>query len=124
MTLAPLLGLTEAEGRKAVPAAMFQIVFVGTVALLKSVAAALVIGRAGAATLPWLYVVSALMTALAAGLVPQEARAPGRGMIGWGAAILVLGGAASFGGKAAVLGLYLVADAFATLNQVRFWARA
>jgi hypothetical protein len=124
MTPAPWLGLTEAEGRKAVPAALFQVLFVGTVALLKSVAAALVVGRAGAAILPWLYVASALCTAAAAGLVPQQTRAPGRELWLWGTAILALAGAATQGGQLPVLGLYLAADAFATLNQVRFWARA
>lgn len=124
MTLAPWLSLTEAEGKKAVPAALFQVLFVGTVALLKSVAAALVVGRAGAATLPWLYVASALCTAAAAGFLPQEGRTPGRELWLWGLAILALAGGATQGGRAAVLGLYLAADAFATLNQVRFWARA
>lgn len=124
LSVAPLLGLTEAEGRKAIPAALFQVVFVGTIALLKSVAAALVVGRASAAALPPLYIASAFATALAAGVVPQEGRAPGREMYLWGAAIMALAGAAHVGFLAAVYGLYLAGDAFATLNQVRFWARA
>src|SRR5437763_168383 len=45
MTLAAALGLTEAEGKRALPAALFQVVFVAAVAMLKSVAAALVVGR-------------------------------------------------------------------------------
>ncbi|MBS2030947.1 MAG: cyclic nucleotide-binding domain-containing protein [Deltaproteobacteria bacterium] len=123
-TLAPLLGLTDEEGRKAVPAALFQVAFVGAVALLKSVAAALVVSRASSASLPALYIASAFATALAAGVVPQEGRAPGREMALWGAAILALAGASALGSVLGVLGLYLAGDAFATLNQVRFWARA
>jgi hypothetical protein len=125
MTWSAALGLSEEQARRAVPAALFQVAFVAAVTVLKSTAAALVVGRASATSLPWLYIVSAFATAAAAGLWPQkQAHTPSNEMALWAMSIWSLVLVTHFGLKPGVLGLYLVGDAFATLNQVRFWARA
>lgn len=119
------LGLEPGEAAQAWPAVWFQVVLVAAVAVLKSGAAALVVGRTSAGTLPVLYVASALATALASGLLPRRyVSAPSTSLYLWALGILSLSILARQGVVGAVLGLYVAGDAFATLNQVRFWARA
>lgn len=121
------MDLAPEELRRAVPAVVFQVAFVGAVAIAKSAAAALVVSRTSPRTLPALYVVSAFITALSSVVfASRENHAPTRSMAFWALglstcslAVYLPGAAAGF----AACTLYVAADAFATLNQVRFWAR-
>jgi HEAT repeat protein len=109
------------------PAALWQFCFVGAVALLKSASNALVLARFQASALPWLYLVSAGVTAglsLAAGpgRPSSTARAPVRiALLG---AVLSALAAAAMAAKWswAALGLYLFGESFATWAAINFWA--
>lgn len=123
--LTRLLAVTPAEAPRVVPAAAFQFSFVAGVALLKSVASALVVARFDATTLAWLYLGAAVAAALAASVdaaVLRTARAPLASMVVSAALTAVLGVGAALGWKWAVAALYLFAEGYATLTSVRFWA--
>jgi len=108
------------------PAALWQFAFVGAVALLKSASNALVLARFPTSVLPWLYLVSAAVTAglsLAAGPARPSptARAPVRVAL-LGAALAAVGVAGlGLHGAGATVALYLFAESFATWAAINFW---
>lgn len=123
------LRLEPGEGRRTALAASYQLAFVATVVVVKSAAGAVVVARLPASALPPLYIASALITGVSAWLSARFDRGgtrhlPGPALLLAGAALALLAAAAQAGAVAAIVGLYLFGEAFATLVAIRFWGAA
>ncbi|MBI5545304.1 MAG: cyclic nucleotide-binding domain-containing protein [Deltaproteobacteria bacterium] len=120
-----LLAVAPQEAPRVVPAAAFQLSFVAGVGVLKVVASALVVARFETQTLPWLYLGAALAASLAAAAdaaLRREPAPPRTSLLISAAVTVALGLGAAFSSKWAVAGLYVFAEAYATVSSVRFWA--
>ncbi|MCC7073749.1 MAG: cyclic nucleotide-binding domain-containing protein [Deltaproteobacteria bacterium] len=123
------LGVPRFVARAAVRAALWHLVFVGSVTVIKSGTNALFLARADPTTLPLLYVavaaVVALVTSVLARLLARStpARVLDVGIIA--AAVTVVGttAAAALGVPGAPAAAYVVGEAAATSGSVLFWAR-
>ncbi|MHB1843827.1 MAG: cyclic nucleotide-binding domain-containing protein [Deltaproteobacteria bacterium] len=114
------------EGAAFLWAAGFQLCFVAAVTLFKVSANALLIARVTSASLPPLYVASALVTgllALAFARIPRRHASAPPGLTLFGGAAIALGAWLSLS-RLGLIGfstLYVGAEAFATLISLRYW---
>ncbi|HWV38977.1 MAG TPA: cyclic nucleotide-binding domain-containing protein [Vulgatibacter sp.] len=123
------LRLEPGEGRRTALASAYQLAFVATVVVVKSAAGAVVVARLPASALPPLYIASALITGLSAWMSARFDRGgtrhpAGPGLLVAGALLGLLALAARADAVAAIVGMYLFGEAFATLVAIRFWGAA
>lgn len=109
--------------RRLLPAAAYQFFFIVAVSMLKPAANALTLARFQTSALPWLYLGSALLTALlTAASLGRRRAGPGRLAFVGAATVAIL----TIGLTAGVPGLplvtYLFAETFATQVALTFWA--
>ena len=112
--------------RRLWPAAVFQISFVGSLALLKPGANALVISRFSVAALPWLYLaVAAATAALAWWNVRAKGARPSPGRLALFGALCVAASVAALrsGVAWAAPATWLLGELFGTWVAIAFWAR-
>lgn len=123
------LGVPSFVAQAAMRAALWHLVFVGSVTVIKSGTNALFLARADAATLPLLYVavaaVVALVTSVLARLLGRNtpARVLDLGIIAAAIAVIGTTAAAALGVAGAPAAAYVVGEAAATSGSVLFWAR-
>jgi HEAT repeat protein len=114
-------------GQRLWPAATFQFALIAGVTQLKTAANALVLSRFESQTLPYLYLVGALLTAALTVLPRPRPDSPTEspGVLTAVGALVALGLAAgvSAGQRLPALALYLFVDAFTTFVSLRFWGR-
>lgn len=115
--------------RPALRAALWHVVFVGAVTIIKSGTNALYLARADPQKLPLLYVAVAVLVGLVtSGLARLLARSPPArvlsvGVTGAAVAIVASTAAAAAGVPGATALVYVVGEAAATSGSVLFWAR-
>ncbi|KFA92589.1 cyclic nucleotide-binding domain-containing protein [Archangium violaceum] len=118
---------SQSWGHRLWPAATFQFALIAGVTQLKTAANALVLSRFESHTMPYLYLVGALLVATLT-LLPRrepEARSESLSVLTGVGGLIVLGLAAgvSMGQRIPALVLYLFVDAFTTVISLRFWGR-
>ncbi len=118
---------SQSWGHRLWPAATFQFALIASVTQLKTAANALVLSRFESHTMPYLYLVGALLVAALTVLPRKEPHAPSESLsilTGVGAlAVLGLAVGVSMGQRVPALVLYLFVDAFTTFISLRFWGR-
>jgi hypothetical protein len=104
------------------PAATFQFCFIAAVAMLKPGANALVLSHFDAGTLPWLYLVAAVLTG-GLSLFPAKAfrLGPSSLALGGGVVTLALASGVALELKGAPLLAYVFAEALGTQVSLSFW---
>jgi AAA family ATP:ADP antiporter len=123
------LGVPAFIARPALRAALWHVIFVGAVTIIKSGTNALYLARADPQRLPLLYVAVAIVVGLTTSVLARllSRSSPARvltvGVVG--AAIAVVGStvAAAVGAPGATAVVYVVGEAAATSGSVLFWAR-
>jgi CRP-like cAMP-binding protein/HEAT repeat protein len=114
-------------GQRLWPAATFQFALIAGVTQLKTAANALVLSRFESQTLPYLYLVGALLTAALTVLPRPRPDSPTEspGVLTAIGGVIALGLAAGVyaGQRIPAIALYLFADAFTTFVSLRFWGR-
>ncbi|HZI07234.1 MAG TPA: cyclic nucleotide-binding domain-containing protein [Archangium sp.] len=118
---------SQSWGHRLWPAATFQFALIAGVTQLKTAANALVLSRFESQTMPYLYLVGALLVATLTLLPRREADARSESLsvltgVG-GLVVLGLAAGVSMGQRIPALVLYLFVDAFTTFISLRFWAR-
>ncbi|MBM4280104.1 MAG: cyclic nucleotide-binding domain-containing protein [Deltaproteobacteria bacterium] len=127
--IARLLGLPRFVARSALAAALFHVVFVGGVTVIKSGTNALFLSRADPAHLPLLYAAVAVVVALATTLLARLlTRRPLTKLVVEAvvvaAVLIILGCVVVEAGVPGATGLlYVVGEATATAGSVLFWSR-
>ncbi|MCY1077604.1 cyclic nucleotide-binding domain-containing protein [Archangium lansingense] len=118
---------SQSWGHRLWPAATFQFALIAGVTQLKTAANALVLSRFESHTMPYLYLVGALLVATLTLLPRREpgARSESLSVLTGAGGLVVLGLAAgvSMGQRIPALVLYLFVDAFTTIISLRFWGR-
>lgn len=123
------LGVPAFIARPALRAALWHVIFVGAVTVIKSGTNALFLARADPQRLPLLYVAVAVVVALSTSALARlltrspPARVLTVGVIGCAGAIIVSTAAAAAGVPGATAVMYVVGEAAATSGSVLFWAR-
>lgn len=123
------LGVPRFVARAAVRAALWHLIFVGAVTVIKSGTNALYLARADPSKLPLLYVavaaVVALVTSVLARLLSRNdpARILDVGIVAAAVAMIATTAAAVLGVPGAPAATYVVGEAAATSGSVLFWAR-
>ncbi|MCC7109369.1 MAG: hypothetical protein IT382_08785, partial [Deltaproteobacteria bacterium] len=123
------LGVPRFVARAAVRAALWHLIFVGAVTVIKSGTNALYLARADPSKLPLLYVavaaVVALVTSVLARLLSRNdpARVLDVGIVAAAVAMIATTAAAVLGVPGAPAATYVVGEAAATSGSVLFWAR-
>ncbi|HYO58410.1 cyclic nucleotide-binding domain-containing protein [Archangium sp.] len=118
---------SQSWGHRMWPAATFQFALIAGVTQLKTAANALVLSRFESHTMPYLYLVGALLVATLTLLPRKEPHAPSESLsvltgVG-GLVVLGLAVGVSMGQRIPALVLYLFVDAFTTFLSLRFWGR-
>ncbi len=118
---------SQSWGHRLWPAATFQFALIAGVTQLKTAANALVLSRFESQTMPYLYLVGALLVATLTLLPRREADARSESLsvltgVG-GLVVLGLAAGVSMGQRIPALVLYLFVDAFTTVISLRFWGR-
>lgn len=127
--LEALLDVPAFIARPALRAALWHVIFVGAVTVIKSGTNALFLARADPQRLPLLYVAVAVVVALTTSLLARllTTSSPARvltiGVIGCAVAIIASTVAAAAGVPGATAVMYVVGEAAATSGSVLFWAR-
>lgn len=127
--LEAVLDVPRFIARPALRAALWHVVFVGAVTIIKSGTNALYLARADPQKLPLLYVAVAILVGLVtSGLARLLARSPPArvltvGVSGAAAAIVIATVVAAFDVPGATAVVYVVGEAAATSGSVLFWAR-
>ncbi|WNG37588.1 cyclic nucleotide-binding domain-containing protein [Archangium violaceum] len=118
---------SQSWGHRLWPAATFQFALIAGVTQLKTAANALVLSRFESHTMPYLYLVGALLVATLTLLPRKEQNAPSESLsvltgVG-GLVVLGLAAGVSVGQRIPALVLYLFVDAFTTFISLRFWGQ-
>jgi HEAT repeat protein len=127
--LEALLDVPGFIARPALRAALWHVIFVGAVTVIKSGTNALFLARADPQRLPLLYVAVAIVVALSTSALARlltkspPARVLTIGVIGCAVAIIASTVAAALGVPGATAVMYVVGEAAATSGSVLFWAR-
>jgi HEAT repeat protein len=115
--------------RPALRAALWHVIFVGSVTIIKSGTNALYLARADPQKLPLLYVAVAVLVGLVTSILARllSRHPPARvlviGVVGAAVAIIASTTAAALGVPGATAVVYVVGEAAATSGSVLFWAR-